>query len=108
MSKPISSANVVGNIDSVINYCRPYVNNTLFNYAYYVDSNSRSHVILGTKEHPFKQFETAFYEIFNYVYENTSRVEILFQKNTTYLFLAGIRQVYLLNLAYAYIGTYGN
>lgn len=78
MSKAISSTNAVGNIGTTVRYCRPYVNNTLFNYAYYVDSNSQSHVTLGTIEHPFKQFETAFFEIFNYVYENTSRVEILY------------------------------
>jgi hypothetical protein len=70
MSKKVDSANTYSKGKGIpVKYCRPFVGDTPFEYVYYIDPNSTSHLELGTFDYPFKNMDSPAKEIFNFMFE---------------------------------------
>lgn len=108
MSHAINSTNVHGRSGQQITYCRPYVDNTMYRYIYYVDSNSSSQIELGTYEYPFKNMDSPPKEIFNYMYEKQTNFTVYHKRGLTYKMYYGIMPIIALNVDMYYLTDYGD
>eukprot|EP00347_Sterkiella_histriomuscorum_P017693 403348360 len=108
MSKAISSAKVQGQTGNAIRYCRPFVNNTNYQYEYYVDPNSTSHIELGTFEYPFKNMDPPVKEIFNFMHERETYYTVYHKRGTSMKMYYGIMPLIILNIQMYKLTTYGN
>lgn len=91
-----------------VNYCRPFMNNTLYNYVYYINPNSTSHIELGTYEYPFKNIDTPAKEIFNFMYETQTTFTVYHLRGTSMKHYYGIMPIIILNINFYNLYNYGD
>lgn len=107
-SKAIASTNTQSKGKTMtVRYCRPFTNNTSFNYEYYMNPNSTSHIELGTLEYPFKNMDSPAKEIFNFMYETDTVYTVYHMRGTSFKNYYGIMPIIVLNVKMYNLFTYG-
>lgn len=108
-SKAVSSKNTQSKGKAMsVNYCRPFVNNVQFNYEYYVDPNSTSHIEQGTYDYPFKNMDSPAKEIFNFMYEGATVFTVYHRRGTSMKHYYGIMPIIIVNVQLYNLTTYGD
>lgn len=79
-----------------------------FQYQYYVNPNSTSHIELGTFEYPFKNMDSPVKEIFNFMYENTTMYTVYHFRGTSMYQYYGIMPIIILGVQMYNLSTYGD
>lgn len=91
-----------------MNYCRPYVASKTFEYEYYVDPTSPSHIELGTLQYPFKNMDSPAKEIFNFMYEKDTVFTVYHKRGTSMKHYYGIMPIIIVNVKMYNLFTYGD
>eukprot|EP00347_Sterkiella_histriomuscorum_P014519 403360570 len=107
-SKPISSTFVYGQNQNSVKYCRPFAGTTDYNYEYYVDPNSTSHIEFGTFEYPFKNLDPPVKEVFNFMYEKQTNYTVYHKRGTSMKMYYAIMPLTILNIQTYTLTDYGN
>lgn len=107
-SKPIASTNTQSKGKSTtVRYCRPFASNIAFNYEYYMNPNSTSHIELGTFEYPFKNMDSPAKEVFNFMYERDTMFTVYHMRGTSFKAYYGVMPIIVLNVKMYNLFTYG-
>jgi hypothetical protein len=91
-----------------VKYCRPYVSDTPFEYVYYIDPNSTSHIELGTFEYPFKNMDSPAKEIFNFMFEKETNFTVYHRRGTFMKHYYGIMPITVVNVKMYTLLSYGD
>lgn len=105
-TKAISSTHTHDKRGIAVKYCRPYVNNKLYTYEYYVDPTSTAVFELGTFEYPFKNIATPSVEILNFMYEKTTNYTTYVKRGTSLKMYYGLMPIVIVNIDTYNLTTY--
>ncbi|CDW85403.1 UNKNOWN [Stylonychia lemnae] len=107
MSKSIASTKVQGRTETV-RYCRPFTQNTLDKYEYFIDPNSTLIFEFGTYDYPFKNMDSPAKEIFNFMYERDTDFTVFHKRGTSMKHYYGIMPIIIVNIKMYNLTTYGD
>jgi hypothetical protein len=84
------------------------VNRNLFEYAYYINPNSTSHLELGTFDYPFKNMDSPAKEIFNFMYDKETNFTVYHQRGTSMKHYYGVMPIIIVNVKMYTMMPYGD
>ena len=109
LSKKIETSNTYSKGKGFpVKFCRPFVSNVPYEYVYYIDPNSTSHMELGTLEYPFKNMDSPAKEIFNFMYERETNFTVYHKRGTSMKHYYGIMPITVVNVKMYTLLSYGD
>jgi hypothetical protein len=84
------------------------VSNTLYEYEYYVNPNSTSHLELGTFDFPFKNMDSPAKEIFNFMHDKETSFTVYHHRGTSMKHYYGVMPIIIVNVKMYTLLAYGN